>query len=140
MSRENVELVKSVYGAFERGGLDAISDFYDPFMDYRAIQGAVDDAGVLQGFDAFGRYLEDWIQSFDELRVEPEELIDAGDQVVVVVHLKGRIKASDAEVDMRFGLVCTVREGKIVRGREYATREEALHAAGLPASASAGSE
>jgi ketosteroid isomerase-like protein len=131
VSQENVEIVNALYGAFGRGGFDAAADFWDPSMDYRAIEGAVDDAGLLQGLEAYGRYIEDWVQAFDELRVEPEELIDAGDQVVVVVHLIGRMKASDAEVDMRLGIVYTVRDGKIVRGREYATPAEALKAAGL---------
>jgi ketosteroid isomerase-like protein len=30
-----------------------------------------------------------------------------------------------------YSVVYTVRDGKIARGREYATREEALEAAGL---------
>jgi ketosteroid isomerase-like protein len=131
MSQENVEIVNALYAAFGRGGFDAAADFWDPSMDYRAIEGAVDDAGVLQGLEAYGRYIEGWIQTFDELRVEPEELIDASDQVVVVAHLTGRMRASDAAVDMRVGIVYTVRDGKIVRGREYATRAEALKALGL---------
>jgi ketosteroid isomerase-like protein len=131
VSRENVEIVNALYDAFGRGGFDAAADLWDPSMDYRAIEGAVDDAGVLQGLEAYGRYIEDWIQAFDGLRVEPEELIDAGDQVAVVAHLTGRMKASDTEVDMRLGIVYTVRDGKIVRGREYATRAEAVKAIGL---------
>jgi ketosteroid isomerase-like protein len=131
VSQENVDIVNALYDAFGRGGFDAAAEFWDPSMDYRAIEGAVDDAGVLQGLEAYGRYLDDWIVAFDELQVEPEELIDAGDQVVVVAHLTGRMKASDGEVDMRLGIVYTVRDGKIVRGREYATRHEALKAAGL---------
>ena len=61
-----------------------------------------------------------------------EELIDAGeDRVVAVFHVFARMKGSEAEVDMRLGIVCTVRNGLIVRGREHATREQALEAAGL---------
>jgi ketosteroid isomerase-like protein len=131
VSQENVEIVNALYDAFARGGFDAAADYWDPSMDYRAIEGAVDEAGVLQGLEAYGSYIEDWIQAFGELRVEPEELIDAGDQVVVVAHLTGRMKASDALVDMRLAIVYTVRNGKIVRGREYATRAEALKAVGL---------
>jgi ketosteroid isomerase-like protein len=32
---------------------------------------------------------------------------------------------------MRFGVVWTLRDGKVVQGREYATREAALEAVGL---------
>ena len=131
MSQENVEIVNTFYRAFARGGLDALSDFLDPCLDYRAIEGAIDDEGVLQGIDAYVSYGENWIQTFDELRIAPEELIDAGDRVVVVVRVTGRMRASDAEVDLGLGIVWTLRDGKIVRGREYATREEALKAVGL---------
>jgi ketosteroid isomerase-like protein len=39
------------------------------------------------------------------------------------------MKGSDAEVDMRLAVVYTVRDGLVIRGREYASREEALEAA-----------
>jgi ketosteroid isomerase-like protein len=63
--------------------------------------------------------------------MEVEELIDAGDQVVALVRGIGRMKDSDAEIDLRFAIVFTIRDGKIATGREYFTREEALEAAGL---------
>jgi ketosteroid isomerase-like protein len=71
-------------------------------------------------------------RAFDELRADADELIDAGeDRVVAVLHVIGRMKGSNADVDMRYAIVYTVRDGLIVRGREYATREQALEAAGL---------
>jgi len=63
--------------------------------------------------------------------VEAEELIDAGDQVVALVRGMGRVKDSDVEIDIRYAIVFTIRDGKIAAGREYFTREEALKAAGL---------
>ena len=43
----------------------------------------------------------------------------------------GQMKGSEARIDMRVAIVYTVRDGLIVRGREFASREEALEAAGL---------
>jgi ketosteroid isomerase-like protein len=77
------------------------------------------------------RYYEQWFETFAELRAEIEEIVDAGEQVVVALHVIGKMEGSQAEIDMRLGIVCTVRNGLIVRGREYATREAALEAAGL---------
>jgi ketosteroid isomerase-like protein len=68
---------------------------------------------------------------FDNLRLEPEELIDAGDRVVAVQRLSGRAKGSGIETELRFAVVYTISGGKIVRGREYMTREQALEAIGL---------
>ena len=131
MSRENVEVVRSALGAFDRN-LDRVAEFWDPDIDWRAIEGAPDDIGVFRGHDAMRRYYEQWYDMFGDLRGTVEELIDAGeDRVVAVFHVFARMKGSEAEVDMRLGIVCTVRNGLIVRGREYATREQALEAAGL---------
>ena len=77
-------------------------------------------------------YAQDWIDTFDEFRIEPVELIDAGHGVVAgVMRYGGRAKLSGIETDETFGVVFTIRDGKIARGREYRTREEALEAAGL---------
>ena len=75
--------------------------------------------------------MERWASAFDELKVTFEEIIDAGDQVVVVAHHKGRGQASGVEVDTRFYEVYTLRQGKVSRVDEYIERAEALEAVGL---------
>ena len=127
---ENVEIVHRLFAAFGQG-LDAAADYWDPEIDWRAIEGAPDDVGTMHGRDALRHYYEQWYETFDGLRAEPDELTDAGDQVVAAVRVTGRLKESDAEVEMRLGIVYTLRDGKIVRGREYATHQEALEAAEL---------
>ena len=130
MSEENVATVRRALAAFDRG-LDQVAEFWHPDIDWRAIEGAPDDVGVFTGRDALRRYYEDWYETFDELRADAEELIDAGgDHVVAVLHVIGQMKGSDAEVDMQVAVVYTVEDGLIVRGREYATREQAMQAAG----------
>jgi ketosteroid isomerase-like protein len=131
MSQENVEIVRRSLAAFEPS-LDRVAEFWDPQIDWRAIAGAPDDIGVFSGHTAMRHYYEQWYEMFNELRAEAEELIDADeDRVVAMLHVVARMKGSEAEVDMRLGIVYTVRNGLIVRGREYATRDEALEAAGL---------
>jgi ketosteroid isomerase-like protein len=131
MSQENVEVVKAALDAWPQG-LDALSEHWTDDIDHRAIEGAIDDHGPLHGKDAVRAYLQDWLDMFDPLTVEPLELIDAGgDEVVTVLRIGGRAKLSAVETDITFAIVYTVRDGKLARGREYATRAEALEAAGL---------
>jgi ketosteroid isomerase-like protein len=130
MSKENVEVVRRAMAAMDRS-LDRAAEFWAPDIDWRAIEGAPDDIGVFQGHEAMRHYYGQWYETFDDIDAETEELIDAGEQVVAVLHVIGQMKGSDAKIDMRVGIVYTVKEGLIVRGREYATREEALDAAGL---------
>jgi uncharacterized protein len=131
MSQENVEIVRALFDAWERGGLDAAAEFWDPQIDWRAVEGAIDDAGPISGVDAMRAYLQEGLDLFDEVSLEPEELIDAGDQVVAVQRVSGRGKASGIETELRFAVVYTIRNGKIVRGREYWERAQALEAVGL---------
>jgi uncharacterized protein len=131
MSQENVEVVRQYFPAYERGGLDAFAEFWHPDINWRAAEGALDDVGLMEGPDALRHYYEQWEDTFETIRTEVEELVDAGDEVVAVVRGIGRMKESEAEVNIRYAIVFSIRDGKIAAGREYLTREEALEAAGL---------
>jgi ketosteroid isomerase-like protein len=134
MSRENVESVREALVAYNRGDLDAFLDeHWTDDIDYRAVEGAPDDHGPIHGKAEMRAYLQDWFDTFDDLKVEPLEVIDVGqDQAVAVVRFGGRAKLSGVEVDLTFAALYTVRDGKVARGREYWTKEQALEAAGLP--------
>jgi|ERR1043166_5222530 ketosteroid isomerase-like protein len=132
MPDDDVAVVEAAYETFARGGLDRFLEHWTDDLDHRSIEGAPDDRGPIQGKDEMRAYVQDWIDTFDGFRIEPVELIDAGeDTVVAVVRFGGRAKLSGIETDQTMGVVFTIRGGKIARGREYATRDQALQAAGL---------
>jgi ketosteroid isomerase-like protein len=132
MSQENVEVVKVANEAFVRGGLDPFMEHFTDDVVYRAVEGAPDDSGPIHGKDAVRAWLQDWIDMLDEFWFEQVELIDAGgDTVVSVERFGGRAKRSGIKIDQTEALVYSIRGGKLARCREYATRHEALAAAGL---------
>jgi ketosteroid isomerase-like protein len=132
MLQDNVEIIREAVAAFNRGDLDAWWEYWAEDVDYRAVEGAPDDHGPIQGKEAMRAYVQDWLDTFDNFRFEPVELIEAGeDKVIAVVRISGRAKLSGVEAELDFAVLYTHRDGKIVRGREYWTREEALKAAGL---------
>jgi ketosteroid isomerase-like protein len=132
VSQENVEVVRAQFAALGRGGLEAVTRFWHPDIEWRAIEGALDDVGLMRGEDAVRRYYQDWIDTVDHLQVEVVEVIaEAGEQVVVVVRNSGRGRVSGAPSTGRYYVACIVRDGRIVNGREYGTRVQALEAAGL---------
>lgn len=130
MSAENVEVVRRALAAMDRS-LDGVAEFWAPDIDWRAIEGALDDIGVFKGHDAMRRYYGEWYETFESIDAQIEELVDGGEHVVAILRVAGQMKGSDAKIDMRLGIVYTVKDGLIVRGREYASREEALAAVGL---------
>ncbi|HEV7584842.1 MAG TPA: nuclear transport factor 2 family protein [Solirubrobacteraceae bacterium] len=132
MSQENVEIVRDSWRAFADRGLDGLAEFWDEAINWRAIEGAVDDVGEMQGAEAMRGYLQDWLDTFEDITSVPTELLEAGDdRVVAVLHVTGRARLSGVTAELRYAIVYTLRGGKIVRGREYASRQEALEAVGL---------
>jgi ketosteroid isomerase-like protein len=132
MSHGSAEVARRQFEAFGRGGLDAAAAFWHPEIDWRAVEGAPDDVGVMRGAEALRRYYAHWTEAFDELHAEVDEVIfESADRCAVVVRNSGRPRGSSALAQGRYYVVCTVREGRIVSGREYETRDEALEAVDL---------
>ena len=103
---------------------------WSPDIDHRAMEGAPDDVGPIIGRDAMRAYVADWYEMFPDLEIVPDEVVDGGpERVIVVWHISGTAKASGVPTELRFAAVYTIRADKIVRGREYMTKDEALAAA-----------
>jgi hypothetical protein len=64
-------------------------------------------------------------------RAEIEDVIDAGDDVVVLTRDYGRRPGMSAEVEIVAAAVWTVRDGNIARNCLYPNREDALRAVGF---------
>jgi uncharacterized protein len=131
MSQENVELVRRAFEAYSRGDIDgAVSDFA-PDCRYTAAGIIPDRTGVFRGPEGYKEFIS-WLRSeFDDAHAEVDELIDAGDTVVVGSTLQGRGRQSGAPAKFTFWQVWTVQNGKFVRGQGFTSRGEALEAAGL---------
>ena len=124
-------MVRQAIDAYTDRGIDAWAEFFAPEVNWRAIEGAADDVGEMDGVPAMRAYLQDWLDMFDDLTIEILQLTDVGDdRVVAEHHIAGRAKISGVETELRYAVVYTVRNGKIVRGREYATIEQAFEVVG----------
>jgi ketosteroid isomerase-like protein len=130
MSQENVEIVREMLDAFNRGDYEASLAFLDEHVEWHDPP-HVPGAGVHRGPEEVRRWFLRWMGAWESYTAEAEELIDAGDQVVVVHYERGRGKVSGAEVDQRFANLFDLRDGRIVSRRPFLDRTEAVEAAGL---------
>jgi ketosteroid isomerase-like protein len=131
MSQANVELVRKEYAAFAARDWDALAEIWHPEIEYEVLMGA----GTFRGIDQITQFFDSFSDVYSEFRVEAEEIVGAGDHVVAIERLAGRgLKGSDTGAWVRdtFARVITFKDGKIWRVKEYATRAEALEAAGIP--------
>ena len=129
MSKESVEIVRSIYESVNRGDWDAA--FRDQHPDVEMTTPPGPNAGTYRGRQEIQGFWEEMLAAFEGWRAEPEEFFEHGDQVAVVVKGRMRPKGSSAEIENRTGNLWTFREGKIVSMRMFPKPEKALEAAGL---------
>lgn len=131
VSRENVELIRAGYEALARGEIDPVLEASDPAVELHVSDAYFDAPHTYRGYDGYRQLFAAQTEVFEGFRVEPEEFLDAGDQVLAIVWAGGRGRKSQAETMGRFGHLFTLRNGKIVRFREFKDPQEAMRAAGL---------
>ena len=130
MSEANVELV--------RRGIADVRVFWDMLdeqviMDMRAYSHMSVDMGglVVVGRDAVISANRRYWGTWEDYRLDAEELIPAGPSVICVVHERGRGRGSGVPVERRWAQVWTFRRGRIVRWELFEDKASALEAAGL---------
>ena len=122
MSLENLTIVRRfVVGDLEKALVYAAPDI---------VWNPVEEASA-RGHDAVRASVARWKGAWAEYDVTHEEFVDAGDHVVVTLHIWGRGRGSGVEIDARLFDVYTIRDGAIVRMDEFTERSAALEAAGL---------
>ena len=130
MSQENVEMVRAAYEAANRGEFETANSYMHPEIEFHTYPQSP-EAGVYRGREAVRRYNEHLFEQFESIRFEIDELVDAGDRVVVVTTQHAVPKGGQQEMSVRVTEVWVARDGLLAERRSYSTKHEALKAAGL---------
>jgi ketosteroid isomerase-like protein len=133
MSRENVELAARWYEvATSKAQLLATMPRTMAFCHPEVEWTVPEDGTTYRGREGVRRRLEQWLESFEDFRYEVRRIIDCGgDQVLAVATEVARGAVSGADVRSTHYELLTIRDGMIVRIREYYDEGDALQAAGL---------
>ena len=131
VGREQIEIVKRALDAWNRGDVDAMVVDTAPDSEY-AIAEQNPNARLLRGREEIADYLRDWLDTVNGLHYEIDELRDAGDAVVVLGTITGRVGSDDGpELTADLGFVLRFEGNVVVRTEEYLDLPDALAAAGL---------
>jgi ketosteroid isomerase-like protein len=135
MSQQNVERARKAYDALglavRNGDLDAFfREYVHPEIEWVPLEGAP-DAAVAYGHGPVKARMMAMIDVMEEPRIEAEEIIDAGEMVVIAIRISGRGRASGIDVEANWFHVLTARDNKAVRIEWHRSRDDALEAAGL---------
>ena len=128
----NLELVRSIYGAWERGDYSS-ADWAHPEIEFVFADGP--SPGSWKGLAGLADGTRDFIGAWEGFRIEAEDFRELDDgRVLVLVRYGGRGKASGLEIEQtqaKGADVYELREGKVARRATYFDRERALADVGL---------
>jgi uncharacterized protein len=122
-----VEIVRRMWTAWTGEDMSAWLEFFHPEVAWHT-RDDEPDAGVYRGHSGIEGLMEFWSDNFDDLGVDAEEFIVAGEQVIVPGRVHGRGRASGAAVELPYTFVYTIRDGRIVEIREFTNKAKAFEA------------
>ena len=104
----------------------------DPEVVFHGTVGGLEEGRVAHGLPQIVReFEEEDLEAWEERRLEAEEFIDAGDDVVVLLHEYRRGRGSGVGLEIDTAVVVAVSGGRVVRIQGYMDRHAALEAPGL---------
>jgi uncharacterized protein len=125
--QEDVERLRGIYQAFNEGGVEAILERLAPDFQVGDRESSP-DRETRHGKEGIKQLFDSYMEAFDALRLEPQEFIEAGDQVIVSLHQRVRGKGSGAEVVGHIAHVWKMRGGAPFRLRIFRDTDSALEA------------
>ena len=134
MSQEDVEIVRSLFEAFNRGDIGAGAKLMDEgvVFDARGMELENEDfARVYFGPEAVGDFWREWLPAWTDMKVEIRWIRGVGERVMVWIHQRQIGRVSGIPVEFYVAWDFLFRDGKIVRMAFFRDEQRALEAVGL---------
>ena len=132
MSQENLEIVRRFYEAWNRREEETQTEAFAPEIEFRTagLASPVGLDAVYYGHAGLRKFTQEFREPWEQLFVDPERIIDRGEQLVALLRLRGKGR-DGIEVERPFAQIWTMRGGRAVRVEGYADQQKALEAVGL---------
>ena len=130
MSQDNVRTIEAIYEEWGAGRFRRLDDLYDPHVTF-VLRPEFPDSGVYLGPEEIGRYMRHFLEPWTQIKISAEEIIDAGDSVLVAVRQHGAGRGSGLETELRYFHAWSFRGAKVIRWEGIRDRRDALAAVGL---------
>jgi ketosteroid isomerase-like protein len=126
MADPRLEVIRKVVEGFNRGDVEAALEHLSADVELDWSRRLL-DAEVVHGHEGFRRFAEQATELFEEVHLgSPEEVIEFGDEIVVVSVARFRGRTSGAEVTARSATVWEVDGEQVTRFRFFQNKQDAL--------------
>lgn len=130
MSPDHVEIVRGIFQAWGRGDFRYGAEYFDEQLAY-VVSADFPESGSFLGLEQVAAFMRRFLEQWERVAVDAEELRAVGDTVLVRVVQRSKGRASGLEGDNRFFILFTFRGRRIVRMESILREDEALQAVGL---------
>jgi ketosteroid isomerase-like protein len=123
--------VRRAYAAANRQDFDLVLVGWDPGSEYHPSSDLMppDLEPVFHGHDGYLQLWRYWLDAFEDIRWDPEEVLDFGDRLLVTAQQRGHGSGSGVAVSEPVFQLFTFRRGLVVRQEDFLDRSKALEAA-----------
>lgn len=120
------------YAAANRRDFDLVLVGWDPGSEYHPSRDLMppDLETVFYGRDGYLKLWRYWLDAFEDIRWDPEEILDFGDRFLVTAQQRGHGSGSGVAVSEPVFQLFTLRRGLVVRQEDFLDRAKAVEAAG----------
>jgi ketosteroid isomerase-like protein len=130
MPAENAETVSALYERWSEGDFRTALDVVDPHV-LLVMPPDFPDSGTYLGVERLVEYMRGFLEPWDRLTIEAEEITHVDGSVVAAVLQRGAGIESGAETELRYFQVWSFRGDKAIRLENFRERAEAMGAARL---------
>ena len=121
----SVDLVNGAYAAFAKGDIPGLLESLSDDVDWSS-PGVLPQGGDFSGKDGVLKFFQNIGAMWDSLTIEVEGVADAGDGLVLAVVSASGTRKGGGAAGYGAAHAFNVRDGKIVRFREYADLDAPL--------------
>lgn len=119
--------IVAAYEALNRRDIDAAMEALDQDAEWHESE-VLPDTGIHRGREAIRAFLTDFLDSWERFHQTVEEVRQADDRVLILIHLEARGRGSAAEVDARYAHLWAISGGRGIRVDAFYDRDEAIAA------------
>ena len=127
---EMAERMLRGYDAWNRRDWDVMFEMLHPEIEWLPMEGTL-IGGPFHGHAEVRGFMETLAETWDEFRIEAEDYIEHGQQILALVRVRSRARTSGLELDERWAHLWTARDGRAVRLQVFSDRRRAYEESGL---------
>jgi uncharacterized protein len=119
---QNKKVVQDAFAAFGRGDIPSLIGTLSDDVDWHGVIGVgpnVPQGGPRKGHKEVVKFFEQVAGTVDFKRFEPQKFVAEGDVVVALGFYESVVKTTRKHFESEWVMVFTLRDGKIVKFREF---------------------